>query len=504
MLPKKRNKLSQSDAAAKAAEAGKWPLPVNGSYLPQKYEAMRRQGYPPMSQRTAHLASLLAVLDAKRADSEDYRDALGLISTKSLFRALGENFDEFCHEALGWPKGAGDRFEEDGEVWSGGRVASNANKADGTAEPAKSLDGKARKTPSTKRIASPPKDDDYITASHGQPDGEPSGKLECVNDTMPTYWVERINQAVRRSAASLVAIGQVLLAAKGKLQHGEWEAMFKSGQVKLDLSFAQRLMKVARNAALAKAANLPFLPPSTTALAKLSQVPPSAVESGIAEGRINAGMTIADAASFAADHRPEPGLQVRTDKTDKQERGSRAVEFLALVLDDRDAPPGKPSRASERTYSRKYHPNMAVFRLHPIGTVYFDGASTGGLVEKVVFVLPVDASECESDIPSPIKDKGDIPLCKPTCHFVTLAVRGNVPTPEVVPTQILEGGYKGVLNTIENMWPKKQGVVWAVRTNRGEVPSNWEPVPCGNTPAKTTAAAEPARHKGGHASRQST
>jgi Protein of unknown function (DUF3102) len=113
---------------------------------------------------------------------------------------------------------------------------------------------------------------------------EPSGATEVVADTLAASWAVRINRAVEKTVRSCVEIGRELIAAKDALKHGQWEKMFKTKQVNLDRTLAQRLMKIAKQAALAKTANLPHLPPSPSALVALSKLPPQVVEAGIAEG----------------------------------------------------------------------------------------------------------------------------------------------------------------------------------------------------------------------------
>src|ERR1039457_6023364 len=105
------------------------------------------------------------------------------------------------------------------------------------------------------------------------------------------YWVERLNHSGAKTAQSFLEPGRDLLAARNALGYRAWGQAFEKGEIKLDLTFAQRLMKAASNPALAKEANLLYLPASPTALASLSKLSPENVELKIKEGLISADMT---------------------------------------------------------------------------------------------------------------------------------------------------------------------------------------------------------------------
>jgi len=283
---------------------------------------------------------------------------------------------------------------------------------------------------------------------------------------MPAYWAERINRAVEKTALALVETGQEARAAKDKLKHGQWLEMFNTKQVKLDLSLAQRLMKVASHPALANAANLPFLPPSPTALVALSKLPPEVVEAGIAKGCITPSMTIADAAKFVKGHQPEPASDKGVEDAQEQqpEEASVRKDFLAVLWDDSGAP---PTCAPEKSYGAKTYPKIAFFRFHNPGDIGFGVGSKYGLTRTALFVVPVEQGVL-------VKDNQGRSICKAICRFLALSVRGDVPEPSAVPAQIIEEGYEGVVKMIESMFPD---ALKAVSTTRAEAPNGWELVP---------------------------
>jgi hypothetical protein len=289
---------------------------------------------------------------------------------------------------------------------------------------------------------------------------------ELVTDTMPAYWAERINRALEKTARSVVEIGKELVAAQAKLKHGEWLEMFKTGQAKLKIRAAQKFMQVANNPALANAANLALLPPSPTALVALSKLPAKVVEDGIKEGHISPGMTIAAAGKFVREHLPEPGGDKEAEDASAQQAGGTYTrkEFLVVLWDDADAP---PAPAPEKSYGAKTYPNIAFFRFHEVGDTRIESDTKYGLTHTALFVVPGEQAVL-------VKDKHGRTVCKATCRLGVLSVRGDVPEPAVVPGQIVEGGYEGVLEMISSMFPDALKVV---STTRGEAPSGWQLVP---------------------------
>jgi hypothetical protein len=288
---------------------------------------------------------------------------------------------------------------------------------------------------------------------------------------MPAYWAERINHAVEKTARAVVNTGQELIAAQAKLKHGEWLEMFNTGQVKLKLRAAQKFMQVANNPALAKAANLPLLPPSPTALVALSKLPPEVVEAGIKDGQISPGMSIADAAKFVKGHQPEPASDKGVEDTQEHQPEGASLRngFLSILWDDAGAP---PTRAPEKSYGPKTYPHLAFFRFHEAGDTRIESGTKHDLAHVGLFVVPVEEVRV-------VKDKQGRAICKATCRLVALSVRGNVPEPSTVPSQVIENGYDGVVEMIASMFPT---ALKAICTTRAETPNGWQLVPRQSSP----------------------
>lgn len=191
------------------------------------------------------------------------------------------------------------------------------------------------------------------------------------------------------------------------------------------------------------------------------------MEAGIAEGRIIATMTIADAKNFAKAHQPRPEFDGRVE--DPEVLGARGShtrkEFLAVLWDDLNA---APMRAPEKSYGAKLYPNLVFFHLYAPGDTRIGFGSQHDLTPTALFVVPVEQGVLA-------KDKQGRPICKATCRLLTLLVRGDVPEPTVVPGQIVEGGYEGVLQMISSMFPN---ALKAASTSRcDEVPGGWQLIP---------------------------
>jgi Protein of unknown function (DUF3102) len=105
-----------------------------------------------------------------------------------------------------------------------------------------------------------------------------------------TSSIDRFSNAIavawRKSTASILETGRLLIEAKESLKHGQWREM-----VELHLPFkkdvAQRLIAIARSPILSKADHDRLLPPSYQTLYELTKLPETELETKIADGTIN-------------------------------------------------------------------------------------------------------------------------------------------------------------------------------------------------------------------------
>jgi hypothetical protein len=64
-----------------------------------------------------------------------------------------------------------------------------------------------------------------------------------------------------------------------------------------------------------------------------------------------------------------------------------------------------------------------------------------------------------------------VPLCRSTSRFLSASMCGNVPTPMVVPQQVIEGGLDGVIRALEEAWPTARKILVS---NLKKAPDGWE------------------------------
>jgi site-specific DNA-methyltransferase (adenine-specific) len=113
----------------------------------------------------------------------------------------------------------------------------------------------------------------------------------------PEYWAERIRKKLGESAQNVIDAGRLLIEAKAKVGHGNFERMFSDHDdpVAEPLPFgvrtSQRLMAIAdEDCWLSKATHGSLLPASWRTLYELSRLPEDLAVAAIEDGRINPAM----------------------------------------------------------------------------------------------------------------------------------------------------------------------------------------------------------------------
>jgi hypothetical protein len=157
-------------------------------------------------------------------------------------------------------------------------------------------------------------------------------------------------------------------------------------------------------------------------------------------------------------------LERQKNEGHAQKDDSARNAFLAVLWDDGAAP---PSRAPEKSYPAKNHPNMAFFRLHAAGDTTVRTDSKHGLAHAAIFAVPVDERVV-------VNDNHGRPICKANCRFLTLSVRGDVPGLSTVPTQLIPNGFEGVTDMVQEMFPHSLKVL---SSSEHDAPPGWQHVP---------------------------
>ena len=139
----------------------------------------------------------------------------------------------------------------------------------------------------------------------------------------PEYWALRINATYRKSIEAVIEAGRLLIDAKSRLKHGQWETLI-STQLDFSADTAQRLMAIARDDRLSNTANLRFLPRQSSTLHALTRLSNDEFGRGIAEGIIHPDMVAKDIELI----RPRPERVIQNEYTQSSDGSGSPVETI--------------------------------------------------------------------------------------------------------------------------------------------------------------------------------
>ncbi len=149
------------------------------------------------------------------------------------------------------------------------------------------------------------------------------GSFADTLESDPEAWALRINSAWRRSLESVIETGRLLIDAKGRLKHGQWETMVET-QLDFSSSTAQRLMIVARDSRLSNPAHAQLLPRSLYTLYELTKLDDGQFSYGIEQKIIRPDMERKDVEIIRP--RPERGIH---NESPSESSDGRADEAMA-------------------------------------------------------------------------------------------------------------------------------------------------------------------------------
>ncbi len=138
-------------------------------------------------------------------------------------------------------------------------------------------------------------------AKNGEAVPEPMPVTAVIVADDPVGWALRINGHLEKGVASWIMAGRDLITAKAQLVHGQFEALFKEGKIRIDERTGQMLMRCARNQALSKPHNHSFLPSALNTLHTLSKVEGTQLQAAIDAHKISPAMTTKDAKVLVAE-----------------------------------------------------------------------------------------------------------------------------------------------------------------------------------------------------------
>jgi hypothetical protein len=123
-------------------------------------------------------------------------------------------------------------------------------------------------------------------------------------------WADFINDQHRQTVASIVKLGEVLIAAQQAAGPGQWVRLFHKHPdaverpIRFSLNTAEQLMKIAHHPVLRDSACMQTLPAKVGALVELSRMSHQSVLAALDAGRITPDMTRDDAARIRAIYEP--------------------------------------------------------------------------------------------------------------------------------------------------------------------------------------------------------
>lgn len=135
---------------------------------------------------------------------------------------------------------------------------------------------------------------------------------QVIGKTDPEYWAERIRKKLGESAQNVIDAGRLLIEAKAKVGHGNFERMFSdhddpvADPLPFSVKTARQLMSVAdADCWISKRYQGSVLPSSWRTLYELSRLPEDLAVAAISDGRINPEMERRDARDLLGVDRKE-------------------------------------------------------------------------------------------------------------------------------------------------------------------------------------------------------
>jgi hypothetical protein len=129
-------------------------------------------------------------------------------------------------------------------------------------------------------------------------------KLAAADRSLPEFWLpqlqsasDQFEQSLRSSLSKAIDLGKQLIAAKEALPHGEFGKLFSdhkqpvAGALGMNARWAQKVMLMASNPAIANASYKTHLPANLDAVYDLACMTAPALTAAIESGKVRPGMT---------------------------------------------------------------------------------------------------------------------------------------------------------------------------------------------------------------------
>jgi hypothetical protein len=148
-----------------------------------------------------------------------------------------------------------------------------------------------------------------------------------ITDEWQSY-ADRIAATWQQAVESIIETGKLLIEAKDKLKHGEWQDMLQL--LPFGERTAERLMAIARHPVLSDATHVSVLPPSWGTLYELTRVPDDLLLARIEDHTINPDMQRKDITAIT----DETGGRSKTGKRAKSKLRDESITTLSEENED--------------------------------------------------------------------------------------------------------------------------------------------------------------------------
>jgi len=147
-------------------------------------------------------------------------------------------------------------------------------------------------------------------------------------------WADEINYAWDRVIKDVIKAGQLLLACKDLVPHGQWERLFCKGVLRMTRQTAFRLMAIAKHPVLSNSTHVQQLPRSWGTLYELSQLPSDAVQALLETSKIHQELTRKEAVALVHPGQINPQSPIYVEGPVGMEKKVRTYPMVIESLED--------------------------------------------------------------------------------------------------------------------------------------------------------------------------
>jgi len=143
-------------------------------------------------------------------------------------------------------------------------------------------------------------------------------------------WIDRIATTWARGAVGTLELARLVAKARDDLEYGEWSRLWGSGEIPFSKRKGEMLVVIGKGVGGLDAQNSAHLPVAWTTLYYLARLGPSLITRLIDEGRVHSDLSLHEAQTLVAAHRP--GTSRRKARPGIKARLSRLAQFVRVSL----------------------------------------------------------------------------------------------------------------------------------------------------------------------------